>query len=278
VSGYTKLFSSIVSSTVWREPANVRLVWITMLAMSDRDGMVEASIPGLADLARVSLPECLAALERLAGPDEYSRSKEFEGRRIVEVDGGWQLVNHRKYREKMSLEERRDRNAEYMRDYRKRGTTVEEVGERKPVSLQISEVEHADAEASPAPEAAPEANTDCSPAAPARKRANRKPVIPPDVIGDAFEAEPELVSALAGECQCTEQVIRARVPAFVFYWRKEGTRRSPKGWQATFANRIRFECQKGWLHPNEPKSGVMRTAQALSPAMEKLRREAMGDQ
>ena len=53
MSGYTKLHSNIIHSTIWRAPNHVRLVWITMLALCDRDGVVEASVPGLADAARV---------------------------------------------------------------------------------------------------------------------------------------------------------------------------------------------------------------------------------
>jgi hypothetical protein len=120
MAGYTKLFSTIVSSTIWREPAHVRLVWITMLALSDQYGIVEASIPGLADMARVSREDCEHALGVLSSPDPDSRTKEFEGRRIEVTDGGWRLVNHRKYREKMRESDRKAKRAAYMRDYRDR--------------------------------------------------------------------------------------------------------------------------------------------------------------
>lgn len=107
-NSYTKLFSSILASTIWREPNHVRLVWITMLALADKDGVCEASIPGLADLARVPLPQCEDALKRLAAPDPYSRTSDHDGRRIEPIDGGWILLNHAKYREKMNAEERRE--------------------------------------------------------------------------------------------------------------------------------------------------------------------------
>lgn len=111
MSGYTKLFNSILASTIWRAPDKTRIVWITMLAMVDKDGVVEGSVPGLADFARVSLEDCEAALLELSGPDQYSRSSEHEGRRIEAIDGvGWQLLNHGKYRAKMSEDERREYN------------------------------------------------------------------------------------------------------------------------------------------------------------------------
>ena len=97
-SGYTKLFGSIVASTIWREDDKTRIVWITLLALSDREGYVAGSIPGLADLARVSIAECEQALEKLQQPDKYSRSPEHDGRRVEVVEGGWFILNRAKYR------------------------------------------------------------------------------------------------------------------------------------------------------------------------------------
>lgn len=108
MSGYTKLFSSIIASTIWRADDKTRIVWITLLAMADRRGIVEASMPGLADMARMSLSACRQALDELEAPDEYSRSKEHEGRRILPISGGWLIVNYAKYRNQMSADDRRE--------------------------------------------------------------------------------------------------------------------------------------------------------------------------
>lgn len=108
MAGYTKLFSSILASTIWREDDKTRIVWITLLAMSDKDGIADGSVPGLADFARVSVDDCRAALNKLASPDPDSRSKEYEGRRIEIIDGGWRILNHAKYRSKLNEDERRE--------------------------------------------------------------------------------------------------------------------------------------------------------------------------
>lgn len=118
MTGYTKLFHSILASTIWREDDKTRIVWITLLAMAGRTGVVEGSIPGLADMARVSIPECEAALEKLGAPDRYSRTKDHDGRRIQAVDGGWLILNHAKYRDKMSQDDRREYMRKYMAEYR----------------------------------------------------------------------------------------------------------------------------------------------------------------
>lgn len=110
MAGYTKLFNSILASTIWRESDQVRILWITMLAMADRAGNVEASIPGLADFAKLSLENCEHALDRLQSPDRYSRTPDHEGRRIEAIAGGWRILNYSTYRKRMSADERREYN------------------------------------------------------------------------------------------------------------------------------------------------------------------------
>jgi sRNA-binding protein len=124
MTGYTKLFGSIVASTIWREPHTVRIVWITMLAMANKSGIVEASLPGLADLSRVTLAECKEALAHLESADEYSRTPDNEGRRITPVDGGWLILNHAKYRAKMGLDEKRAYFREKKREQRQLSKSV----------------------------------------------------------------------------------------------------------------------------------------------------------
>ncbi|MGH9537142.1 MAG: hypothetical protein ACRD3H_04420 [Terriglobales bacterium] len=127
MTGYTKLFNSILASTIWREDDKTRLVWITLLAMTDQNGAVEASLPGLADLARVSIDDCERALENLQKPDKYSRSKEHDGRRIETIDGGWLVLNRAKYRDKMSEDDRRERDRDRQRRHRQSQTVTSSV-------------------------------------------------------------------------------------------------------------------------------------------------------
>lgn len=115
---YTKLFSSITTSTIWMEPAGTRLVWITMLALKRRDQCVYASVPGLADAAKVTRKECDAALRTFLAPDIDSRTKDHDGRRIEEIDGGWIILNGDKFDTIRSTEERREYMREYMREKR----------------------------------------------------------------------------------------------------------------------------------------------------------------
>ena len=126
---FTKLFSSITESTVWCEDLPTRITWICMLAMSDRKGRVFASVPGLANRARVSVEEARAALGKFLSPDLDSRTKEHEGRRIEEIDGGWRLLNHEKYRNMRDEEERKEYKREWIKERRhvdKQKSTVDQ--------------------------------------------------------------------------------------------------------------------------------------------------------
>ena len=66
------------------------------------------------------MEECLEALRKFQEADEWSRSREREGRRIEEVDGGWLILNHAKYREKMSVEEMKEKGRIRQARYRER--------------------------------------------------------------------------------------------------------------------------------------------------------------
>jgi hypothetical protein len=126
--GFTKLFNTIVTSTIWQEDDKTRIVWITMLAIADAFGNVFAAIPGLASVGNVSIDACEKAVANLLAPDPYSRTKDFEGRRIEEIDGGWHILNYGKYRKMMDEEERREYKAKWIREKRRQTRTSVDKG------------------------------------------------------------------------------------------------------------------------------------------------------
>jgi len=138
--GYTKLFGSIVHSTIWRESASTKVVWITMLALADADGEVMASVPGLQDLSRVTRKEAEVALKAFLDPDPDSRSEEFEGRRIEKIAGGWRLLNHAKYKNLQTKTQKRqkaaERQARYRETQRGQSVTVTECHKSNPTQTQ----------------------------------------------------------------------------------------------------------------------------------------------
>ena len=130
---FAKLFSSITESSLWSELKEVRLLFVTMLAKADQNGFVEASIPGLARVANLTIEETETGLECLQSPDVYSKNPDNEGRRVLPVPGGFVLLNYEDYRARRSTEERREYMREYMQNYRKKtGNGKQSVNSDKP--------------------------------------------------------------------------------------------------------------------------------------------------
>lgn len=96
---YVKLFSSILDSSVWDESPATRLVWITMLCMADEHGFVRGTVASVARRAVVTPEDAERAIQVLESPDPMSHTPDHEGRRIQPVDGGWLVLNYKRYRE-----------------------------------------------------------------------------------------------------------------------------------------------------------------------------------
>lgn len=127
-AGFALLWSKILDSSIWMESKETRLVWITMLAMKDSQGRVICSPKALAHRARVEVEECGEALRLFLSPDIESGSKVDEGRRLREIPGGWQIINHEMYR--FSTEARREfwrEQKRKQRDHRKSKRTKAQV-------------------------------------------------------------------------------------------------------------------------------------------------------
>lgn len=98
---FVKLDCGIVDSSMWTQPLAVRVLWITILTLTDPvDGICRMRAPGLARRAAIPLAQCRKALKVLESPDADDRSGQEQGRRIVPVDGGYRVVNFRRYRER----------------------------------------------------------------------------------------------------------------------------------------------------------------------------------
>lgn len=150
--GYSKLYSSIVNSSLWGEPDHIRLLFITLLAMADREGYVYGSKRGLERAANIEYdPDCQDdPWKALMSPDKESsdlmRNPENDGRRIEEVPGGFRLLNFIYYRSLRNEDDRREQNKEAQRKHRERL----KVSQRQPASAKVSQhkpISDADADA-----------------------------------------------------------------------------------------------------------------------------------
>lgn len=114
----------MLNSSIWSEDSDTCKVWITLLAMQDREGYVFGSPSGLARIAALPVESILVALKKFEEPDKYSadlgREPEREGRRIKAVPGGWLIFNGAFYRGLADAEERRASDAERQRTSRQK--------------------------------------------------------------------------------------------------------------------------------------------------------------
>ena len=129
--GYTKLFADIITSSVWSEDNNTRIMWITMLASSDASGYVSGTIPGMAAMSRLSLEDAEKAIKILCDPDPYSRTPDSEGRRLVPCDGGWTITTYTKHRERRDVSERREYQRQWDRENRPSGHNRQPQSDKK---------------------------------------------------------------------------------------------------------------------------------------------------
>src|SRR6185503_3861616 len=122
--GYTKLFQSIITSTIWQEDNNCRVLWVTILALKDHDHICRATIPGLAKICNLSIEETERYMDKFQQPDKYSRSQKDDGRRIRRVDDGWFVINGEDYDNKLKHLERQDYIRDKVREHRAKKADV----------------------------------------------------------------------------------------------------------------------------------------------------------
>ena len=140
---FVKLDCGILDSTIWLDRA-ARELFITALLMAEPFelkraakqikvrsleetgfevppgwyGFISAAGTGIIHRAGMDQETGMAALERLGEPEMESRTPDFEGRRLVRIDGGYIALNFSKYREKDHT------GAERSRRYREKKTSV----------------------------------------------------------------------------------------------------------------------------------------------------------
>lgn len=127
---YTILKSSIIFSSIWNEDAETCKVWITMLAMRNKDGEIYGSFGGLAHTARIPLDITAKAIKKFLAPEADSSSGD-DGRRLIAIPGGWKLINHERIKAEA---EAAGKNA-YMAAYMRRKRAVEKILKDAPAEV-----------------------------------------------------------------------------------------------------------------------------------------------
>lgn len=121
---YVKLFTTLTDSSVWALPDNIRVIWISMLSMANARGNVHASVLGIANRARKSVEEVEEALRIFMSPDPYSRTKTDDGRRLVEIDGGWRFLTWNVHQRALNAEAARESKRKWWAENRATATEM----------------------------------------------------------------------------------------------------------------------------------------------------------
>lgn len=136
---YNKLFTKILDSSIWMETTPTRIVWLTFIAAMDEIGFAQfASVANLAHRAIVSMEEAEMAIKCLESPDQNSADPDYEGRRIERVQGGWIVLNSKKYRDLVTKAIIQEQTRKRVAAYRKRNAKVTEANETVTPSIAIS--------------------------------------------------------------------------------------------------------------------------------------------
>ena len=226
VAGYTPVFDTAFTGTLcgrWPDTG----AWFCLLAIADKNGVIDVTPQYISSVTGMSVDDLLECIDRFMQPDEFSRTKDEDGRRLVAVDPerqwGWKIVNHAKYREKARLQAK---NAREVED----GTNKERLQDRRRPPLTAAD---------PLSNANTDTNTDTSPpvsppsGGSRRKRATRIP--------DDFELTDERRLVAEAEKQPAERTFAK----FRDYWRAaSGARARKHDWDATWRNWCRTEADR----------------------------------
>ena len=118
---YGKIFESMYDGTIsvnWK----ALVTFQQMIILCDSQGIIDITPPALSRRTNIPLDIIEEGIKYLAEPDEYSRSPDCEGRRIVLIDDdrnwGWRIVNYDYYKQLASRDDKRTKDAARLADKR----------------------------------------------------------------------------------------------------------------------------------------------------------------
>ncbi len=119
---WCKIFPRILDSSI-SDDVPLRRFFIELILLAHWNGHVDMPPSAIANRLRIPLDEVNEGLRKLQLPDPMSRIREFEGRRIIPLEGaryGWLIVNMTRYRDVRDDDGLRDANNQRNKQYRAR--------------------------------------------------------------------------------------------------------------------------------------------------------------
>jgi len=138
---YGKIFESIYDGSLYGQWEAI-VTMQQLIVLADADGIIDMTPPAIAGKTSIPLDILEKGLKILSQPDPYSRSPGSNGARIQLLDDqrpwGWFLVNHQKYRDLRTAEDRRKYMRKYMRERRKEESVNNSVNSCKQSLTQLA--------------------------------------------------------------------------------------------------------------------------------------------
>jgi len=138
---YGKVFESIYDGSLYGQWEAI-VTMQQLIVLADADGVIDMTPPAIAGKTSIPLEILEKGLKILSQPDPYSRSPGSDGARIQLLDDqrpwGWFLVNHKKYRDLRTAEDRRKYMRKYMRERRKEESVNNSVNSCKQSLAQLA--------------------------------------------------------------------------------------------------------------------------------------------
>jgi len=126
---YVKLFNQIFDSSI-AEDCDARHIFMDLLILADQEGRVDMTTEAIARRINVPLERLQSAINTLSAPDPMSRSKDYEGRRLIPLDPerpwGWLCVNYCSYKGLRDEDARREYQKEWVKKKRASAKSVDQ--------------------------------------------------------------------------------------------------------------------------------------------------------
>ncbi len=143
---YGKIFEQMYDGTLsadWK----AMIVFQQFIVLADSEGIVDYTPPALSRRTGIPLDIIEHGIEKLQEPDPYSRSSDFDGKRIALLDEhrpwGWEIVSYAHYRDLASREDKREKDRVRIAEKRK-ALKDKDVAESRNASQPVANVAHVD--------------------------------------------------------------------------------------------------------------------------------------
>lgn len=143
---YGKLFEQMYDGTL-ADNWQALITFQQMIILCDDSGIIDLTPSSISRRTGIPIEHIEAGIKALEDEDPYSRTPEEGGRRIVRLDDhrpwGWRIVNHQKYKQMASYEDKKRADRERIAAKREKEKS-QPVATCRNLSLEVVNVAHTD--------------------------------------------------------------------------------------------------------------------------------------